>query len=94
MDHGFRGAHLTRNRRESEKVDRAVADLAHLVETRTWSAIPGNAPLVACLMAILSTLLSRRQSIKEGADYLEQEMLGAILAQVEQIKVSISYHIC
>lgn len=35
-------------------------------------------------MSVLSTLLDKRQSIKEGIDYVEQEVLGAILALLER----------
>jgi hypothetical protein len=38
-------------------------------------------------MSILSALLSKRQAIQDGVDYLEQEVLGAILALVERIEV-------
>lgn len=41
-------------------------------------------------MSILSALLVKRQSVKEGVDYLEQEVLAAILAQVEKIEVRLS----
>jgi U3 small nucleolar RNA-associated protein 10 len=50
-----------------------------------------DAHLIATLMSVLSVLLSRRQSIREGIDYLEQEVLGAILALVEKVEVSLSY---
>lgn len=35
-------------------------------------------------MSVLSTLLDKRQSVKEGIDYVEQEVLGAILALLER----------
>lgn len=37
-------------------------------------------------MTTLSTLLSKRQNLKEGVDYLEQEILAAILSLVEKIQ--------
>jgi U3 small nucleolar RNA-associated protein 10 len=37
-------------------------------------------------MSVLSALLAKRQHIKEGVDYLEQEILGAILTLVEKIQ--------
>ena len=40
-------------------------------------------------MSILSAILAKRQAIKEGLDYLEQEVLSAILALVEKIEVCI-----
>jgi len=46
----------------------------------------GDAPLVATLMSVLSALLAKRQHVKEGVDYLEQEILGAILTLVEKIQ--------
>lgn len=39
-------------------------------------------------MSVLSTLLAKRQSVREGVDYLEQEILGAILALVERIQAA------
>lgn len=42
-------------------------------------------------MSILAALLAKRQSVKEGLDYLEQEVLSAILAQVEKIHVNCFY---
>lgn len=64
----------------------AVADLTVFVTSRDWKALPGDAPLVAVLMSVLSAVLSKRQSIKDGVDYLEQEVLGATLAQLEKIR--------
>jgi len=64
-----------------------VSDLTAFIDSRDWKALPGDAPLVASLMSILSALLVKRQSVKEGVDYLEQEVLAAILAQVEKIEV-------
>ena len=67
------------------KADQAVADLTILIESRDWKTVPGDAQLVATLMSTLSTLLAKRQSVKEGVDYLEQEILAAILTLVERI---------
>lgn len=64
----------------------AVADLTVFVTSRDWKTLPGDAHLVAMLMSVLSGVLSKRQSIKEGVDYLEQEVLGATLAQLEKIQ--------
>jgi U3 small nucleolar RNA-associated protein 10 len=36
-------------------------------------------------MSLLSILLSRRQTIKEGVDYLEQEILSALLALLTRV---------
>lgn len=63
-----------------------MADLAVLMESRDWKDVPGDAPLVAALMSVLSALLAKRQHVKEGVDYLEQEILGAILTLVEKIQ--------
>ncbi|KAL1412540.1 snoRNA-binding rRNA-processing protein utp10 [Vanrija albida] len=68
-----------------DKTEQAVADLTVFIESRDWKALTGDAPVVASLMGVLATVLSKRQAIKEGVDYLEQEILGAILAQIEQI---------
>lgn len=70
---------------DDDKTEQAVAAVTVFVESRDWKAIRGDAQLVAALMRVLSTVLTRRQSIKEGVDYLEQEVLGAILSQIEQI---------
>ncbi|WVQ95966.1 hypothetical protein IAU59_003065 [Kwoniella sp. CBS 9459] len=71
---------------EDDKPTSAVLDLTALIESRDWHSLPGDANLVASLMAILSSLLTKRLVIKEGVDYLEQEVLAAILALVEKIK--------
>ncbi|KAL7425209.1 snoRNA-binding rRNA-processing protein utp10 [Cryptotrichosporon argae] len=68
-----------------DATEQAVSGLTVFIESRSWATLPANAPLVATLMGILSSVLSRRQSIKEGVDYLEQEVLGAILSGVEKI---------
>jgi hypothetical protein len=70
------------------KPEQAVLDLTVLLESRDWKSIPGDAPLVAALMSVLSALLAKRQHVKEGVDYLEQEILGAILTLVEKIQNS------
>lgn len=41
--------------------------------------------LLASLMSLLSLILARRQSIKEGLDYLEQEILSALVALLVRI---------
>lgn len=69
-----------------DKAEQAVAELSAVLESRDWSSVPGDAPLVATLMSVLSALLAKRQHIKEGVDYLEQEILGAILTLVEKIQ--------
>jgi hypothetical protein len=66
--------------------EQAVLDLTVLLESRDWKSISGDAPLVATLMSVLSALLAKRQHVKEGVDYLEQEILGAILTLVEKIQ--------
>ncbi|WVQ84520.1 hypothetical protein IAT38_006674 [Cryptococcus sp. DSM 104549] len=71
---------------EDDKPTQAVMDLTILIDSRTWRDLPGDASLVASLMTILSALLAKRLVIKEGVDYLEQEVLGAILALVEKIQ--------
>ena len=82
-------AHRKRQKQEesgdAERATTAVAQITALIESRNWAHVPGNAPLLASLMGILSSLLSRRQHVKEGIDYLEQETLGAILAVLEKI---------
>ncbi|KAK4685034.1 U3 small nucleolar RNA-associated protein 10, partial [Tremellales sp. Uapishka_1] len=70
----------------SDKIESAVTNLTVLIESRDWKTVSGNALLVSALMSILSNLLSKRQSIREGADYLEQEVLSAILVLVEKIQ--------
>jgi U3 small nucleolar RNA-associated protein 10 len=70
----------------ADTTEQAVADLTVFVTSRDWKALPGDANLVAVLMGVLSAVLSKRQSIKEGVDYLEQEVLGATLAQLEKIQ--------
>ncbi len=75
------------SRDDNERLDQAVSDLTVLVDSRDWSSLSGHADLVASLMAILSHLLSKRQSISQGTDYLEQEVLAAILVLVEKIQV-------
>ncbi|WVQ66419.1 uncharacterized protein L199_004599 [Kwoniella botswanensis] len=70
---------------EDDKPTTAVLDLTVLIESRDWKALPGDASLVASLMSILSSLLAKRQVISQGVDYLEQEVLAAILALVEKI---------
>lgn len=70
---------------ENEVAEETVQNITTLIESRDWKTIPGDAELLAALMSLLSTLLAKRQSIKEGVDYLEQEVLGAILALVEKI---------
>jgi U3 small nucleolar RNA-associated protein 10 len=73
---------------EGDKVEMGIADLTVLLESRDWAAMPGSAALAAGLMSALSALLTKRQTVKEGVDYLEQELLGAILAVLEKIRVS------
>lgn len=68
-----------------DKIEQAVYSITTFIESRDWKALRGDASLVAALMSILSAVLTKRQSIKEGVDYLEQEVLGAILAQLEKI---------
>jgi len=65
-------------------------DLTVLIDSRDWKAVAADAHLVAALMSVLSALLARRQAITQGTDYLEQEVLGAILALVERINVNTS----
>nr|XP_019009268.1 uncharacterized protein I206_05916 [Kwoniella pini CBS 10737]OCF48049.1 hypothetical protein I206_05916 [Kwoniella pini CBS 10737] len=71
---------------EDDKPTSAVIDLTVLIESRDWKVLPGDATLVASLMSILSALLAKRQYITQGVDYLEQEVLAAILALVEKIQ--------
>jgi U3 small nucleolar RNA-associated protein 10 len=70
---------------DEDRTEAAVADITVFVESRNWKSLRGDANVVASLMAILSAVLTKRQAIKEGVDYLEQEVLGGILAQIEQI---------
>ncbi|WWC92888.1 uncharacterized protein L201_007850 [Kwoniella dendrophila CBS 6074] len=70
---------------DDDKPTTAVLDLTVLIESRSWKSLPGDATLVASLMSILSALLAKRQVINQGVDYLEQEVLAAILALVEKI---------
>jgi U3 small nucleolar RNA-associated protein 10 len=75
---------------EEDKLEMAVADLTVLLESQDWAVLSGGADLAATLMGVLSALLSKRQVVKEGVDYLEQELLGAILSVLERITVSLS----
>ncbi|GMK56611.1 hypothetical protein CspeluHIS016_0304510 [Cutaneotrichosporon spelunceum] len=70
----------------ADTTEEAVADLTVFVTSRNWKDLPGDASLVAVLMGALSAVLSKRQSIREGVDYLEQELLGGTLAQLEKIQ--------
>ncbi|CAK9783229.1 hypothetical protein CC85DRAFT_281973 [Cutaneotrichosporon oleaginosum] len=70
----------------TDTTEQAIADLTVFVTSRDWKVLPGDANLIAVLMGVLSAVLSKRQSIKEGVDYLEQEVLGATLAQLEKIQ--------
>lgn len=72
---------------DGDRAERAIDNITTFIDSRDWRRLPGDAPLVACLMSILSILLAKRQSVKEGVDYLEQEVLSAILAEVEKITV-------
>lgn len=74
-----------KNDETEDKIEQAVYSITTFIESRDWKALRGDASLVAALMSILSAVLTKRQSIKEGVDYLEQEVLGAILAQLEKI---------
>ncbi|WRT69783.1 uncharacterized protein IL334_006774 [Kwoniella shivajii] len=81
--------HRKKQKHDENEEDRptvAVLDLTVLIESRRWNSLPGDATLVASLMSILSSLLAKRQVINQGVDYLEQEVLAAILALVEKIK--------
>ncbi|OWZ73272.1 U3 small nucleolar RNA-associated protein 10 [Cryptococcus neoformans] len=70
---------------DEDRPTQTVHELTTFVDSRNWPSIPASAPLVASLMSILSALLAKRLIVKEGIDYLEQEVLGAILALVERI---------
>ncbi|WVQ74325.1 U3 small nucleolar RNA-associated protein 10 [Cryptococcus sp. DSM 104548] len=70
---------------EDDRPTQAVLELTTLIDSRSWPSVPASAPLVASLMSILSALLAKRLVIKEGIDYLEQEVLFAILSLVERI---------
>lgn len=71
--------------RDEDRPTQTVHELTTFVDSRNWPSIPASAPLVASLMSILSALLAKRLIVKGGIDYLEQEVLGAILALVERI---------
>ncbi|TYJ57970.1 U3 small nucleolar RNA-associated protein 10 [Cryptococcus floricola] len=70
---------------EDDRPTQAVLELTTLIDSRTWPSVPASAPLIASLMSILSALLAKRLVIKEGIDYLEQEVLFAILSLVERV---------
>lgn len=72
---------------EGDKVELAIMDLTVFLESRDWEALGGNVDLAAGLMGVLSALLTKRQIIKDGVDYLEQELLGSILSVLEKINV-------
>ena len=74
------------SRDQASRVEHAVDDLSVFVDTRDWRSLEGHiGPLVATLLGVLSTLLSKRQAIKSGVDYLEQELLSAILSLLEKV---------
>jgi U3 small nucleolar RNA-associated protein 10 len=79
---------------DGDKAEQAVIDLTVLIESRYWAKIPGHAGVVASLLAILSSLLAKKHIIKDGVDYLEQEILGAILAVLEKIHVGLTAISC
>jgi len=76
---------------ETGKGELCIVDLTAFIESRDWKALPGDAPLVASLLSILLSLLAMRHSVKEGVDYLEQEVLAATLTQIEKIQVRIRW---
>ena len=61
-----------------------MRELTVLIDSRDWPAIAPNAQLIATLMTTLSNLLAKKQSIKEGIDYLEQELLAAVVSQLSK----------
>lgn len=71
-----------------DRADLAVLDMTVLIESRMWKKVPAHAGIVAALLNIQSSVLAKKAVAKEGADYLEQEVLGAILALLERIAVS------
>jgi U3 small nucleolar RNA-associated protein 10 len=71
-----------------DRADLAVLDMTVLIESRMWKKVPAHAGIVAALLNIQSSVLAKKAVVKEGADYLEQEVLGAILALLERIAVS------
>ena len=63
-----------------------MEDLTTLIDSRGWRSLSGPAaPLVATLMSVLSSILAKRSSVKKGIDYLEQEILDAVLILLESI---------
>jgi len=70
---------------EVHAAEDAIIILTELVDSRSWPTITASGPLIASLMGVLSSVLSRRQNIKDGVDYLEQEVLSAMLALVERV---------
>lgn len=74
------------NRDQACRIEHAIEDLTVFVDSRDWRSLQGDiGPLVATLLGVLSALLSKRQVIKSGVDYLEQELLSAILSLLEKI---------
>jgi U3 small nucleolar RNA-associated protein 10 len=78
-------AKVTHLSSDLERSEKAITFLTVFIESRDWAVIQPNAHMLASLMGVLSLLLARRQSVKEGIDYLEQEILGAILAVLERV---------
>jgi U3 small nucleolar RNA-associated protein 10 len=68
-----------------DSIARAVSQLTALLDSRDFSQVTPSPALLASLMSLLSLVLARRQSIKEGLDYLEQEILSALVALLVRI---------
>jgi len=77
-------ARLTRST-DLDKAETSIAQLTTLLDSRDFTTIHPAPALLANLMSILSLLLTRRQNIKEGIDYLEQEILSALLSLLTRI---------
>ncbi|WVN90881.1 uncharacterized protein L203_106124 [Cryptococcus depauperatus CBS 7841] len=73
---------------DDDRPTQAVLELSTFIDSRSWATMPANGMIVASLMTLLSSLVAKRLSIREGVDYLEQEVLSAILALVEKVNDS------
>jgi len=80
----LRDAQLTSSN-DVEKAETSISQLTTLLDSRDFTTIHPAPALLANLMSLLSLLLSRRQNIKEGIDYLEQEILSALLSLLTRV---------
>ena len=68
------------------KADDVVTTLTVLIDATSWKAFPGDPDLIAALMSLLSALSNKQPTINEGAEYLQQEILGALHILIEKVQ--------